>query len=72
MEISEAIRKAEIIQDFLPGPDQLILKEDTVKVTLNLSRNSVLFFKRKGKENRVPYQAMIKAILDLYTERFQK
>ena len=70
-EIGEAIEKAEIIRDFLPSPDQLILKEDTVKVTLNLSKDSVAFFKEKAKENRVPYQNMIKAILDLYTERFQ-
>lgn len=71
-EIGEAIEKAEIVQDFLPGPDRLVLKEDTVKVTLNLSKNSVTFFKQKAKENRVPYQSMIKAVLDLYTERFQK
>jgi predicted DNA binding CopG/RHH family protein len=71
-ELGEAIEEAEIIRDFLPGPDQPVLKEETVRVTLNLSKDSVAFFKEKAKENRVSYQNMIKAILDLYAERFQE
>lgn len=33
----EKIGKVEIIDDFLPKPEELIVKEDNVKVTLNLS-----------------------------------
>lgn len=70
--IGEAIEDAEIIEDFLPPPDQLVLKEDTVRVTLNLSRNSVDFLKKKAQERGVPYQYMIKKILDIYTKHFQE
>jgi hypothetical protein len=39
------IGKVKIIKDFLPAPEDLVLKEETVKVTLSLSKESVEFFK---------------------------
>ena len=33
---NEPIGKIKIVKDFLPKPEELILKEDTVKVTLLL------------------------------------
>lgn len=35
----------EVVKDFLPKPEDLVFKEDTVKVTLNLSKSSIEFFK---------------------------
>jgi len=70
--IGEAIKEAEIIKDFLPDPDELVMREDIVKVTLNLSRDSVEFLKKKAQEKGVSYQHMIKKILDVYTEHFQE
>ena len=55
--------------DFLPPPDQLVLRESNVKVTLSLSQKSVDFFKREAKKSRVPYQRMIRALVDAYVER---
>lgn len=69
-DIAEAIEQAEVIPDFLPSPDQLVLKEETVRVTLNLNRRSVDFFKIKARENGVPYQSMIRKVLDLYASQF--
>jgi predicted DNA binding CopG/RHH family protein len=40
-----------------------------VKVTLGLFRRSVEFFKRAAKRRRVPYQRMIRALVDAYAER---
>lgn len=40
----EKIGKVKVIPDFLPSPDELILKQDTVKITLSLTRESVDFF----------------------------
>lgn len=37
-DIAEAIEQAEVIADFLPPPDQLVLKEETVRITLNLNK----------------------------------
>jgi predicted DNA binding CopG/RHH family protein len=57
------------IADTLPPPDQLVPRDDTVKVTLALSRRSVDFFKREAAKHHVPYQRMIRALVDEYTRR---
>ena len=69
-ELAEAIEQAEVIQDFLPPPDRLVLREETVRVTLNLNKRSVDFFKSSARQNGVPYQSMIRRVLDIYAERF--
>jgi len=58
------------VENFLPSPDQLILKEETIKVTLSLSKPSVLFFKQAAKKKKIPYQKMIRKLLDHYTLQF--
>jgi hypothetical protein len=58
-----------IMGDFLPPPGQLTLREDNVKVTLSLSRRSVEFFKREAGKAQVPYQRMIRALVDAYATR---
>jgi predicted DNA binding CopG/RHH family protein len=58
-----------VIDDFLPAPADLVPREENVKVTLSLSRRSLDFFKREAKKRRVPYQRMIRALVDTYAER---
>ena len=70
--VAEAIAEAEVVKDFLPSPDKLVFKENTVKITLSLSQKSIEFFKAKAKQNNVPYQTMIKRLVDLYAEQHQK
>lgn len=62
---------AKVIKDFLPKPEDLVFKEDNVKVTLKLSRKSLEFFKRQSERFNTHYQTMIRSLLDQYTERFQ-
>ena len=57
------------LPDFLPPPDQLVRREDTVKVTLALSRASVDFFRDEAKRQGVPYQRIIRALVDEYARR---
>ena len=71
-EIAKALQEAEPINDFLPPPEQLILKEDIRKVTIGLSTKSLSFFKKAAKDLHVPYQQMIRKVLDSYSERFEK
>jgi predicted DNA binding CopG/RHH family protein len=66
---SGEIGRVRLIKDFLPAPDDLVSREDNVKVTLSLSRRSLDFFKREAKKRRVPYQRMIRALVDTYAER---
>jgi hypothetical protein len=63
------IGRVRVIEDFLPPPDRLVPREDNVKVTLALSRRSLDFFRREAKKRRVPYQRMIRALVDAYAER---
>lgn len=66
------IGKVKLVKDFLPRPDQLVLREENVKVTLSLSRRSLEFFKREAGKRRVSYQRMIRALVDAYAEREDK
>lgn len=49
----EPIGPVRIVSDFLPSPAELSFKEDTVKVTLALSRESVDFFKHEAQKNQL-------------------
>ncbi len=66
----EPLGRIKIIKDFLPPPDQLILKEDGVKVTISLSQRSVDFFKTHAKRSNTSYQRMIRRLLDEYAMRY--
>jgi predicted DNA binding CopG/RHH family protein len=66
------ISDVRIVKDFLPPPSQLVLRDDNVKVTLSLSRRSIDFFKREAKKQHVPYQKMIRALVDGYAEKVGK
>ena len=65
----EPLGDLRVIKDFLPPPSELVHKEDTVKVTLGLSRRSVDFFKKEAKKHETQYQKMIRRLLDLYVTR---
>lgn len=58
--------KAKVIKDFLPKPEDLVLKETKVKITLSLSKRSVDFFKKIASKQDIAYQAMIRRLLDHY------
>ena len=61
----------EVIDDFLPPPEKLTLKEENVKVTITLSKESVSFFKKVAGKQRFPYQKMIRRVLDHYVARYK-
>lgn len=63
--------QAEVIRDFLPSPDQLVMGEEGVKVTIALSRRSVDFFKEAAERNHTSYQRMIRRLLDAYADQYR-
>ena len=65
------IGDVKILRDTLPPPEQLVFKEDQVKVTIGLSKSSVEFFKRAAKQHHTQYQKMIRKLLDLYVAQHQ-
>ena len=64
------IGKLEIIPDFLPLPEQLVGKDDPVKITIAFNRKSIAFFKAEAARYGVPYQRMIRRVVDAYAERY--
>jgi len=68
---NEPIGKLKIVKDFLPPPEKLVFKRKSVKVTMALDEESVLFFKKIAKRNRLPYQTMIRNLLNAYVAKYQ-
>ena len=62
----------EVVADFLPSPEELASKEETVKITIALSKSSVEFFKKHARKHRTPYQKMIRRLVDEYVARQEK
>ncbi len=62
----EPMVKVKVVRDFLPSPEELAFKEETVKVTISLSKASVEFFKKEAKRYDTQYQKMIRMLLDEY------
>ena len=68
----EPMGKLRVVDDFLPAPEELIFKEDNVKITMALSKSSVDFFKTEARKHRTSYQAMIRRLVDLYASQHAK
>ena len=64
----EPMGKLRVIEDFLPSPEQLAVTEESVKVTITLSKESVEFFKSEARKHNTQYQRMIRRLLDAYTQ----
>ncbi len=69
---NEPIGKIKIVHDFLPSPENLVLKEETVKVTLLLSKDSVDFFKKEAGKQHIAYQKMIRSLIDQYASLYSE
>ena len=68
----EDIGEVQVIPDFLPPPEELAFKEDTVKVTIALSKESVEFFKKEALKHNTQYQKMIRRLLDVYSRSYSQ
>jgi len=68
----ESMGELKIIKDFLPTPDQLVLKEENVKITISLKKSSVAFFKEQAKKHKTSYQKMIREVVDWYASHCEK
>ena len=62
----EKMDEVKVVSDFLPTPEELVFNEETVKVTLSLSKRNVHFFKKLAIQYHAPYQKMIRKLLDEY------
>jgi predicted DNA binding CopG/RHH family protein len=68
----EPLGSLNIVTDFLPSPKDLIFKDDTVKVTISLTKESIEFFKKEAEKHHTQYQKMIRNLLDVYASAHLK
>jgi hypothetical protein len=69
---SEPLGKLQVVPDFLPRPEDLVFRDEGVKVTIALSRRSVDFFKTEARRHNTQYQRMIRRLLDAYAEHHSR
>ena len=59
----------ERVADFLPPPSELVKRDATVKITLELTQSSLNFFKEQAQRERVSYQRMLRNLIDAYAKQ---
>jgi predicted DNA binding CopG/RHH family protein len=69
---NEKIGKVKVVKDFLPKPEELVFKEENVKVTINLSKSSLDFFKKLANQHGSQYQKVIRNLLDSYSSFYSR
>ena len=65
---AEPIGDIKVVKDFLPSPEQLTPKKNTVRVTMEFTRESIEYFKREAQHYNASYQAMIRNLVDAYAK----
>ena len=65
---NEPLGEVQVVPDFLPSPAELAFREEGVKVTLDLSKKSIQFFKSEATKHHTQYQRMIRWLIDAYVD----
>lgn len=68
----EPLGRLKVVPDFLPRPEDLVFRDEGVKVTIALSKRSVKFFKAEARKHNTQYQRMIRRLLDAYVEHHSR
>lgn len=55
-----------VIRDVFPSPEELMRSEEKQRVTLELTKSSLNFFKKIAQKNNASYQVMIRRLVDYY------
>lgn len=64
------IGEVKIVKDFLPPPEELVYKDENIRVTINLRKSSVDFFKSVARKHHSRYQKVIRSVLDSYASAY--
>jgi len=65
----EWLADVERVLDFVPSPEESKVHEESVKVTITLSKKSVEFFKAEASKHNTRYLRIIRQLLDTYVAR---
>ena len=69
---NEPMEMGQVVKDFLPSPDQLVPKGKTKtnQVTLELTEESVSFFKAQAAREQIPYEKIIELLIEKYAHEY--
>lgn len=69
-DIAQGLQDAVLTEDFLPSPDQLVLKTEKEKITIAIDKRSLDLFKKYADEHNAKYQTMINGVVSSYADKF--
>jgi predicted DNA binding CopG/RHH family protein len=69
-DIADTLESAIAIDDFLPSPDQLVLKAEKEKITIAIDKRSLELFKQYAEKHNAKYQTMINSVVSSYADKF--
>lgn len=69
VDIARALEDTIPIEDFLPSPDKLVLKQEKEKITIALDKHNVDLFKHYAKKHNAKYQTMMNDVLGAYADK---
>jgi len=64
------VGKMKRVAEYFPPPEKLAMPEETVKVTIALTKRSLEFFKQEARKHRSKYQKMIRELVDRYASYY--
>ncbi len=67
---NEPYGKLTPIPDFLPPPEELLPREETIKITVAIDEKTLKFFKNYAKTSGLKYQRIIREVLKGYARRY--
>ncbi len=62
----EPLGEFRLVSDFLPAAEEFALREESVKITLSINKESLDFFKSEAHREHISYQDVIQKLLDTY------
>jgi len=68
-DINEALDHAVVIEDFLPSPEEFILRAKKEKITIALDKHSLELYKAYAKKHDAKYQTLINDVVSSYAEK---
>jgi hypothetical protein len=70
IEASEPVNSEDI--SWLPSPEEFAEMRRTTKITINLSNRSLKLLKHKAQSCQMPYQTLIRNVVDKYAEGIER
>ena len=69
-DVTRVLAQTDPIDDFLPSPDDLVLRTEKERITIAIDKHSLDLFRKYAHEHNAKYQSMINGVLSSYADKF--